>query len=201
MYATTIKELNETRTLSSHLTITSPSDGVVIKQFAIAGERLTAADPIYQIAQLSPLWIEIHVPLDVAQNIAINDQIVICQKSIEGRVITLGREVHDVDQGLLIRAEISQNTEQLIPGEFVQVCFIQKSDDMQFKIPRSAIFRHEGQTAVFLQTDDGFEYQAVDIIRDNGTYLIINGDLSVQQRVVVTGTATLKAAWLGMGGE
>ena len=196
-----IKLLNKTRSLNSHLTVTASSDGVVMKQFATAGQRLTAADPIYQIAQLSPLWLEIHVPLDIAQQVKINDRLIVCNKSIEGQVIAVGREVHEADQGVLVRAEVNIKTEQLTPGEFLEVCFIQQAIDDQFEVPRAAVFRHEGNSAVFLKTDNGFMYKAVEIVTDNGDKLIIRGDFSAQQSIVIAGTATLKAAWLGMGGE
>ena len=196
-----IQELNKTRSLNSHLTVTATSDGVVMKQFATAGQRLTAADPLYKIAQLSPLWLEIHVPLDIANQVNIYDRLVICNKLIEGKVIAVGREVHDADQGVLVRAEVSQKTEQLTPGEFLEVCFIQQSSEVQFEVLRSAVFRHEGQSAVFVQTNNGFIYKPVDVVKDNGDRIIIKGDLSRQQNIVIAGTATLKAAWLGMGGE
>ena len=196
-----INLLNKTRALNSHLTIKAISSGVVMKQFATAGQRLTAADPLYQIAQLSPLWLEVHVPLDIAKQVKINSRLVICDKAIEGLVIAVGREVHEADQGVLVRAQISKKTEQLTPGEFLEVCFIQQSTDTQFEVPRAAVFRHEGQSAVFVQTTDGFMHTPVDVIKDNGDKLIIKGDLSTLQSIVIAGTATLKAAWLGMGGE
>lgn len=196
-----IQELNKTRSLNSHLTITAIADGVVMKQFATAGQRLTAADPLYQIAQLSPLWLEIHVPLDLANQVKINDRLVVCNKSIKGKVIAVGREVHAADQGVLVRAEVSQKTEQLTPGEFLEVCFIQQSSDVQFEVLRSAVFRYGGQSAVFVQTNDGFMHKPVEIVKDDGDLIIIKGNLLMQQKIVVAGTATLKAAWLGMGGE
>ncbi|MDO7710417.1 MAG: efflux RND transporter periplasmic adaptor subunit [Pseudomonadota bacterium] len=201
MNADAIRILDKTRSLNSRLILTAPDDGVVMKQFATAGQRLTAADPLYQLAELSTLWLEIHVPLDIANNVEINDRLTVCDKSVEGKVIAVGREVHAADQGVLVRAEINQKTEQLTPGEFIEVCFIQQAEKAQFEVPRSAVFRNEGMSAVFLKSDDGFIYKNVNIVKDNGNQLVISGDLSPQQMVVISGTATLKAAWLGIGGE
>ena len=201
MNSTAIRELTKTRTLNSHITVSTPTDGVVMKQFATAGQRLSAADPLYQIAELSALWLEVHVPLDIAAWLNIDSRLTICEKSIEGKVIAVGREVHAADQGVLVRAEINQHTEQLIPGEFIEVCFIQPALNMQFEVPRAAIFRNKGQSAVFIKTDEGFVYKAVQIVKDNGNQVVITGDLSSQQNVVISGTATLKAAWLGVGSE
>lgn len=201
MDADAIRVLDKTRSLNSRLVLTAPSDGVVMKQFATAGQRLTAADPVYQVAELSTLWIEIHVPLDIAKNVKINDRLTICDKSVEGNVIAVGREVHAADQGVLVRAEINEKTNQLTPGEFLEACFIQQADKAQFEVPRSAVFRHDGLSAVFVKMDGGFMYKQVEIVKDNGNKLVISGELSHQQEVVVSGTATLKAAWLGIGGE
>ncbi len=196
-----IVKLSRTQSLTSYLTVSASSSGVVMKQLATVGQRLTAADPLYKIAQLSPLWLEIHVPLDIANTINIDDRVTICSKNIEGHVIAIGREVHEADQGVLIRAEVNQKTEKLTPGEFVEVCLIKQKEGMQFSIPRSAVLRFEGQSAIFVETDKGFIYQPVEIVTDNGEQLIIKGDLSINQNIVIAGTATLKAAWLGIGGE
>jgi len=196
-----IQKLDKTRKLNSHLIVSSPNDGVVMKQFSTAGQRLSAADPIYQIAQLSPLWLEIHVPLKLVKQIKIADPVLICDNKITGHVIAIGREVHAVDQGVLVRAEINQNTEELTPGEFVQACFIYQANTMQFEVPRSAIFRHEGQAAVFVQFEGGFISRNVEVINTAGKFVLVRGDLLPEQKIVVKGTATVKAAWLGMGGE
>ncbi len=196
-----INELKTTRSLNSSLVISAPTDGVIMKQFAIAGQRLAAADPLYQIAELSTLWIEIHVPLDVAEQINIDDHVTVCNKTVEGQVIALGREVHAADQGVLVRAEINRHTELLTPGEFVEVCFIQQANQPQFEVPRSAVFRHDGIPALFIETKNGFVYTPVEIVKDYGKTLVLNGSLSPQQHIVISGTATLKAAWLGLGGE
>jgi RND family efflux transporter MFP subunit len=201
MDSTAIANLNKTRALNSHLTVVAKNAGVVMKQFATAGQRLTAADPIYQVAELSTLWLEIHVPLDIAKQVQPNDEIKICEQGIGGHVIAVGRAVHAADQGVLVRAEISENTQQLTPGEFVQACFVQQTGVAQFEMPRSAIFRNEGRSAVFVKSEAGFSSQVVEVVAENGDKVVVTGNLSAQQEVVIKGTATVKAAWLGMGGE
>jgi cobalt-zinc-cadmium efflux system membrane fusion protein len=201
MNADAIGLLDKTRLLNSRLILYAPSDGIVMKQFATAGQRLTAADPLYQLAELSTLWLEIHVPLDTAKNVEINHRMTICGKSIDGKVIAVGREAHAADQGVLVRAEINKKTEQLTPGEFIEVCFIQQATTSQFEVPRAAVFRNEGLSAVFIRTDGGFLYKNVNIVKDNGNNIVISGDLLPKQMVVISGRATLKAAWLGIGGE
>ena len=53
------------------LALPSPIDGVVLEQAASVGQRVEASTLIYRIARLSPLWIEVQVPLALAAEVSI----------------------------------------------------------------------------------------------------------------------------------
>lgn len=201
MDSTALNKLTQTRTLNSHLTILADGPGVVMQQFATAGQRVSAADPLYRLAKLSPLWLEIHVPLHIAKQLKIKDKLSTCDQDLTGHVIALGRKVHDADQGVLVRGEIDKDTDQLTPGEFVETCFVTPTSGKLFDIPRGALFRNKGETAVFVRTPQGFDYRKVEIFNDNGTSVVVSGNLTADEQLVVSGTAALKAAWLGIGAE
>ncbi len=196
-----IKTLDRTHQLNSHLIITANKSGVVMKQFATAGQRLSAAEPLYKLAQLKPLWLEIHTPLEWAKKIRIGDKIQVCGQAIEGEIIAKGRQVHEADQGVMLRASIENETSHLTPGEFVEACFITLNQSGQFAVPRSAVVRMDTQTGVFVKADDGVRFLPVTILSEEGKTLNIKGNLTSSDQIVVQGTATLKAAWQGMGGE
>ena len=61
--------LISSRKLDSALVVSAPFNGVVLEQMATAGNRVVAADPLYSIASLKPLWLEIHVPLEQVADI------------------------------------------------------------------------------------------------------------------------------------
>ncbi len=58
-----IDALQSGTTISSSVTIIAPVNAVVIEQMAQAGQRLEAFTPLYKLAQLDPLWLEIQVPI------------------------------------------------------------------------------------------------------------------------------------------
>ena len=70
MSESTLKDLVRDKTLSAVLEVKSPLSGVVLEQIATAGQRLAVSDPLYRVGQLSPLWIEVHVPLNALGTIA-----------------------------------------------------------------------------------------------------------------------------------
>lgn len=198
MSNTGIANLKRTRKLSPTLSVHAPLSGVVLEQMATAGSQLNALDPVYKVGHLKPLWLEVHVPLDQLGTIGKGTEVRSTSPQVVGKVITVGRMVHGEDQGVLIRAEIKQDTEQLRPGQFVQAQIAQTSSNnkMTYRIPRSALVRNEGKTWVFTKSENGFLPVAIDIAKEEADTLVISGNLSANTTVVISGTAALKAAWM-----
>ena len=197
-----ISDLEKSRHLNSALTVTAPFDGVILEQMAIPGQKLDAADPLFQIGQLSPLWLEIHVPIEVVRNVATGDKISVPEMDLAGEIITIGRKVHAADQGTLIRAIVKDNIEQLRPGQLVQARIAQKTDDQQrYFVPRKAIIRLDQQTMVFMEIEEGFEAIEIDIIGSHEGQQIITSHEPITAPIVISGAVTLKAILIGAGGE
>lgn len=193
-----LANLKKNHQLSPSLKVSAPLSGVVLEQLVTPGKQLNALDPIYKVGHLEPLWLEIHVPLDQLGNAAKGSEIRIVEPAITGQVITVGRMVHGADQGVLIRAEISEKVDQLRPGQFVQaqISHASSSKSNSFQIPRSALVRNEGQTWVFVLRPDGFLPLRVDLIREEASTVMVGGALQAGEEIVTAGTAALKAAWV-----
>ena len=197
-----ITELEKTRKLNSILKITAPFTGVLLEQMAIPGQKLEAADPLFKLAKLSPLWLEIHVPVNVVNNVSMGDTISIPDMNITGEVITIGHKVHAADQGTLIRAIVKENIEQLRPGQFVQARLSQRSvAELSYLVPGKAIIRFDGKTMIFIETVNGFKAIDVEVIGSHEGQQIISTEQAITDPVVVTGTVSLKAILTGAGGE
>ena len=202
MSNTAISELEKNRTLNSALTISAPFDGVLLEQMAIPGQKLEAVDPLFKIGKLSPLWLEIHVPVDAVSGILVGDTVSVPEMEIEGEIITIGRMVHSADQGTLVRAIVKNNTEQLRPGQVVQARVARKSDEQQrYLAPRKAVVRLDQKTMVFIKNDQGFEAIHVDVVGSQEGRQIITSHQPITAPVVTSGAVTLKAILTGAGGE
>ncbi len=192
----TLRKLARQRRLSGSLTIRSPLDGVVLEQLATPGQRLEPLDPIYRIGKLVPLWIEIQVPLKELHGIHPGSPVRVRDPRIVGKVITVGRMVHGVDQGVLVRAEITKGAERLHPGQFVQVELGQPGGEQSFRIPRSALIRHAGKLWVFVERPSGFLPTPVTLLSEERERVVVRAGFEPDERIVVAGTAALKAIWL-----
>lgn len=198
-----INELEKSKTLVSDFIIRSPIDGVILNQFVSAGERIDAATAIYKVGKLKPLWVEIHVPLTVIKNTKPGNAVYIPEYDIEGRIITIGKQVHDADQGILVRAVINDGAEMLRPGQFVQVQIMTDSNDSSsyFEINSNAIVYSGNKTYVFVEKPEGFQPIEISVISHTGSSSIVSGNLQADYKIVISGTSALKAIMTGIGGE
>jgi len=192
-----LRSLAREKKLSAVLEVKAPFSGVVLEQIATAGQRLVVSDPLYRIGQLSPLWIEVHVPLNALGTIAPGSLVHIVEGDLNAEVITVGRMVHGTDQGVLVRAEVREGVEHLRPGQFVEAQVSQGAGNGAFVVPAQAVVRIDSQDRVFVQRPNGFELLVVEILSRERTVVVVRADLESTDRVVTSGTAALKAAWTG----
>jgi len=198
MSAADIEALRRQRKLSSSLPVRAPMDGVVLAQHVSTGQAVAAADPLYRIGRLDPLWLEVHVPVDQIAGVREQDPVRLPELDLAGRVITIGRMVHQEDQGVLVRAEIHDGAARLRPGQFVEVQLSEAAVGQDlWRVPEAAVLRNAGADYVFLARPDGFEAMAVEVRAGEERHKVVSGAFGADDRIVVRGIAALKAAWLG----
>ncbi|MEA3641970.1 MAG: efflux RND transporter periplasmic adaptor subunit [Lamprobacter sp.] len=198
MSAADIDTLARSRTLTTSLPVRAPIAGVVLEQMVSTGESLTAATPLYRIADLEPLWIEVHVPVDRIAGLAPGDRALLPTLGIEGRIITIGRLVHAQDQGVLVRAEVADGAEQLRPGQFIEVQLAATTEaGGRWRVPAAAVVRHAGEAILFVAREGGFEAISVRLIAEEEGETVVTGSLAASDRVAVKGVVEIKAAWQG----
>ncbi len=194
-----IATLEKSRQLDSTLLISAPFDGTILKQLAIPGQKLEITDPIFKIARLSPLWLEIHVPVMAVSGLKPGDPITVPDLDIKGKIITIGKEVHAADQGTLVRALVTEHTDRLRPGQIVQALILRKGDDQQrYLIPHSAIVRIDGKQMIFIRTEKGFRALQVSVAGRRGEQTVIQSAEPIDAPVVIKGAVALKAAVTGV---
>jgi cobalt-zinc-cadmium efflux system membrane fusion protein len=196
-----IAELKTSRRLTSSLPVRAPLSGVVLEQMVNTGQAVESAAPLYRVARLDPLWLEIHVPVNQLGSLAQGDRVVLPRQGVEGRVITVGRMVHGTDQGVLVRAEVHEGAGRLRPGQFVEVQLAEANPVSGWRVADAALVRKAGESFVLVARPQGFEAVPVQVLAREERDLVISGPVTPSDRIAVGGVVALKAAWLGGGGE
>jgi cobalt-zinc-cadmium efflux system membrane fusion protein len=196
-----ISQLARSHRLHPMLVPRAPLSGVVLEQYARAGERLEAGGPLYRIADLEALMVEIHTPLDIARSLTKGTRFSLPDEGATGRVVAVGSEVHSLDQGVLVRGEIEEQAARLRPGQFVRVQFeTSRLEGSAYVVPSTAVVHIAGRAWVFAQVEGGFEPLAIEIVGGSGREFVVIGPLTEATALAIRGTAALKAHWLAQGG-
>lgn len=196
MSDTAINSLQSGRSMSSTLDIVAPISGVVLEQMASTGQRAEAATPLYRLAQVQPLWLEMRATPAAAAGIAPGAAVSV--DGAMGKVLSLGRHLDPATQTVMIRAEISQGAEKLRAGQYVEALVKASEDEArQWQVPATALARHQGKTYVFVVTRGGFVASAVRVLGEAASSATITGNLRGNERIAVKGIAALKAIWTG----
>lgn len=197
-----IARMQANNTLSSQLAIVSPIDGVVLEKTASSGQRFEAAIPLFKVAQLEPLALEIQAPLANTRNLKTGAVVTVPAYNAKGKLTAIGRSLSGDNQTVLLRALISEGTANLRPGQFVEASIGTSGDTQnQWNIPNEALVRIGGKTLIFVQTPKGFRTEAVTILHEGAGNSLVTGKLKGDEKIAVRGVSALKASLMGIGGE
>lgn len=196
-----IAQLQNGHTLSASLNLVAPLDGVVLEKYASAGQRLDAAVPVFKIAKLSPLGLEIQAPLAQVRDLKIGAEINIPDFHARGKLIAIGRSLIGSNQSILLRGMVTEGAENLRPNQFVEASIATAQGALaQWDIPNGALARIEGKTLVFVATPKGFHAKQVTVMSEGAQTSVVSGDLLGNEKIAVRGVSALKSKLMGLGG-
>jgi hypothetical protein len=136
------------------------------------------------------------------------------REGIRGQILTVGRQVHGTDQGVLVRAEVTEGADRLRPGQFIEVQLDKGGQGSGWRLPAAALVRHADAAFVFVQRPGGFAAVRVEILAQEERSVVVaardgghaagagagSGEapaIGPTDRVAVSGVSALKAVWLG----
>ncbi len=196
-----IEQLQTRNILSSVLSITSPIDGVILEKTASAGQRLDAAIPLFKVARLEPLGLEIQIPLASARNLKVGSAVTIPAFDAKGKLTAIGRSLSGGNQTILLRALINEGAANLRPGQFVEATIANQSGSAaQWNIPNSALVRVDKRTVIFVKTPNGFRTETVSVVNEGAQSSVVTGALKGDEQIAVQGISALKSSVMGIGG-
>ena len=203
-----IKNLQVAGKFQNGVALTAPISGVVLEVMVAQGQRVDSSMPLIKIAQLSPLWVEVHVPLADIKKSNIQKGAIVQLKDLDasGKVIAMLPSMRSQDQTAIVRAAIQQGADNLFPSQMVDAMIApiqiqaQSQTQTSFSVPSNALVNSKSQVVVFVQTSAGFEARAVKVLSTQGETSAITGGFTGTEKIAISGTAAIKGAWLGRGG-
>lgn len=196
-----VNSLETEQKLLEVLEIRAPFDGVVLERMATAGQRLDAMSPVYRLADLETLWLEINVPQEKLAAVRKGMKVAVEGSAIPlpAVVTTIGRSINPATQAIMVRATLIEDGHGLQPGQFVSARIVSDSNDSSagpvWIIPAAGVTRVDESHYVFVRTPNGFDVIEVQVISADSVNVYLNADVSTDMNIAVSGVSTLKALW------
>lgn len=182
--------------------IVAPFDGVVDSVAVSTGEIVDPSQPIFTVADLSTVWVQMQVPERELGSVQIGDAVAIQDDAYPGRQFA-GKIAYIADQvdpntgTVAVRCEVPNPDGALRVNMFVTASIASPVGRDAVLVPNSAIQDINGHSAVFTPDGQGqFAWHAVTLGLSSGGFTAIQSGLSAGAQVVTDGSYWLKAALL-----
>jgi len=198
-----MRELEESRELLELVTIRAPISGEVLRRWVGAGDQVNPGEPLFRIADLAQLWLELQLPAEALADIAPG---FIVTRNLPGseqalaRVTAATRVVDPQSQKVMVRAETTNANHQLLPGQRIEVrIHIEGSTadgNTSWEVPSRTIVRDGDQSYLFVRNASGFEVVEAVVHGGTGELAFVEAAIDERTQIALTGVAALKAIWL-----
>ena len=199
MSAPQIDRLGETRELSPTLQLHAPFNSIVVERLSALGQRVDALDPVFRIADLSRLWLEVHVSQEEVARIEPGMRVTVStgDQVLDAEITHVGQVVDPASQTVLVRAGVDNAGLPLRAGQFLpaQILTSAAGYGVIVAVPSAAVVRSGDVAAVFVRSAAGLMAQPVEILAEDAMQTYVTAGIDPGMEVAVAGVATLKSVW------
>ncbi len=191
-----IDKLRETKQVTKELTIYSPVNGFITKREAFEGTEIKPEDTLYDIADLSRVWVfaevyEVDLPqIIIGQTATINFQYG-NEKPLTGKITYIYPMIDPTTRTVKVRLEVNNSGYKLKPDMYVNAVVL--SDiGKQIVVPTRAVIDRGERKIVFVKSVKGqFTPQDVELGPEVNDERVIYSGLNEGDEVVTDGNFLL----------
>lgn len=178
-------------------TVTAPISGVVLARDASVGTVAGEGTALYEIANLSELWVDLHVFGRDAQHLRVGSPVIVTRMSdgvtAETQIERILPSTATASQSTVARARLRNLDSLWRPGSAVKARVIVDQARANLVVPLTALQTSAGEEVVYVQRGETYYTRPVTTgRRDADTVEIVSG-LKPGERVVVQQSYLIKA--------
>jgi cobalt-zinc-cadmium efflux system membrane fusion protein len=192
----TIAVVNSNESLAGYPVI-APIDGVILTRSATLG-KMTAADaPLFEIADLSSVWVELHAFGRDATRIKPGQQarLETLDGTAEGNgtVDFVSPHAEESSQATTVRIVLDNADGHWRPGVFIRGSVTVAEKEVPLAVKSSGLQRFRDFTVVFAKFGDVYEVRMLELGVSDGTYTEVLGGIEPGQTYVAENSFLVKA--------
>lgn len=187
----------------SKLPLRAPFNGTVVSRSAVLGEAVDSGVALFEVADLSKVWIELSVPEEHAARIPIGTRLrtevqALPGATIDGQVTWVSPMVDERTRMVRVRGVLPNDNRALRRGMFADVTALIDTHPNSVVLPSSAVQRINDLPFVFVRVEaDLFAARRVELgARLPSDAIAISNGVRADDSVVMTGGFAIKSALL-----
>lgn len=177
--------------------VTAPIAGVVTARSASAGALAGDGAPLFEVADLSQLWVDLHIFGADAQHIQPGVPVAITRmgdgKTVQATLERVLPGMATASQSTVARATIDNADGQWRPGSAVKARITVARQPVDLLVPLSAVQGMDGRDVVFVRDGEAYRAQPVELGARDGDQVQVLGGLRRGEEVVVEESYLVKA--------
>jgi len=178
-------------------TVTAPIPGVVLARNAAVGSVASEGTPLFEVADLSSLWVDLHIFGADAQHIRPGVPVTITRLSDGATAQTTLERVlpgtATASQSTVARASIANTDGLWRPGSAVKARITVEQQPAQLVVPLAALQTFRDWDVVFVRVGDTYEVRPVELGKRDAQRVEVLSGLKAGDQVVVEQSYLVKA--------
>ncbi len=181
----------------SNYTIAAPIAGVVLARTATVGALATEGTPLFEVADLSSLWVDLHIFGADAEHIRAGVPVTVTRMSDGASIETTLERVlpgmATASQSTVARATIANDDGLWRPGSAVRARITVAQQQAALVVPLSALQNFRDWDVVFIRIGDTYEVRPVELGQRDGDRVEVLSGIHAGDAVVVEQSYLVKA--------
>lgn len=171
--------------------------GVVIAKHVTLGEAVTPETLAFVVADLRDVWVDISAYQKDFDEVRMGQRVLVSaghgRAEAEGSISYISPVVDEETRTATARVVLPNPDHVWRPGMFVTARVLVEDTEVPVAVPRTALEVVEGETVVFVETDDGLAPRSIRMGREDSVQVEVVSGLRSGERYVAQGGFTLKA--------
>lgn len=177
--------------------IRSPLDGTVVERDVTIGEAVAADAPIFTVADLTSVWVEVSVYAKALGTVRQGQEALVISTDlgveVTGRINFIGRLVGEESRAATARLTLSNANGQWRPGLFVTVRLVREETTVALAVAAEAIQTFRDWQVVFVKYGDWFEARPLELGRSDGKWVEVVSGLKPGEQYAAANSFAVKA--------
>jgi cobalt-zinc-cadmium efflux system membrane fusion protein len=187
-----IRQLEQTGTISSIISVVSSINGVVIDRTVVQGQVVQPGEKLFSVADLSTVWVVGGVPEQFAHDVQIGqtveiDVAALPGETVVGKIVFVSDTVSPETRTVTVRTEVKNPGRKLKPAMLANMKVALLPHE-RLVVPAAAVVRDGDKDFVYVaEGPNRYRMTQVELAPDTGGLRPVVKGLDASKQIVVTG--------------